>query len=268
MTIAESATLLIDLFGMVGTVGAALAAGYSMNIAANTLIEQKENNKRALKPFIVIEGKDYSLEYKEDEPFFMLNWDSGTFDLSDGSMKVGSYINILNISNGIAKNIKINFEIENAYSFIKKMQLENNDKNLKVYINKHYSGKGKVDAIFFEYFLKTETEVKNYGAHPYVFEELQEQQYLVMTPSKDGSSYKIKIPSAYLAMYNLFFHLRVFSKVDKKDLPKLKIIINCQDITDEDYTFTYYFKPESYSRKSSIYENTKARIIFGISECK
>lgn len=69
MTVLDQATFLVTLFGMFGTV----AALFSTNIAKNSLLEQSENNKRAIKPLLVVRDKNIELEYDPNEPFFLLN---------------------------------------------------------------------------------------------------------------------------------------------------------------------------------------------------
>lgn len=70
MTVLDQATFLVTLFGMFGTVAATVAALFSTNIAKNSLLEQSENNKRAIKPLLVVRDKNIELEYDPNEPFF------------------------------------------------------------------------------------------------------------------------------------------------------------------------------------------------------
>ena len=71
---------------------------------------------------LVIDPVQYELEYNSSMPFYKLIWDTGSYDLMDRIGSVGTSINIVNISNGIAKEIVVDIEIENIYDFIEEFK--------------------------------------------------------------------------------------------------------------------------------------------------
>lgn len=50
-----------------------------------------------------------------------MNWDSGQYDLDDASSYMGTTLDLINISKGTAKNIKLKLSIDNLKSFIEEI---------------------------------------------------------------------------------------------------------------------------------------------------
>jgi hypothetical protein len=259
----DTVELLIALFGMIGTVGAAIAAMFSVRTAEKTLLEQASNNKRALKPFIAVEGNRYELEYNESELFINLDWDSQEHTLSDNSTSIGTNLNIINISNGNAKNVKVKFSFEGLDNFIKIINEPlRKGINLYGYVGNHRF-KANKNALYIDFDVETK-KAKFQGSKLLEIEDFQEQSFIVLAANEKGNKNKIRIPSAYIALYNAYFYLSNFR--NENELLKLIIDIKCEDIIGDKYNFKYIFKPKSYTVSRSIDKDTNGKVEFEIIE--
>ncbi|MDM5199323.1 hypothetical protein QUF79_14985 [Fictibacillus enclensis] len=87
------------------------------------------------------------------------------------------------------------------------------------------------------------------GSRLYLYLDLSDQKFMVIT-SESTDSYKVTIPTIFIALYNLYLYGIKCGDLD--ELLKLRIIISCEDIEGEIYNFNYFFQPKSYTRSSSI----------------
>lgn len=262
MTTVEWATILISLFGMVGTVGAAIAAMQSSSIASKTLKEQTNNNKTLLKPFIVVEEKEFEFSVHDNEPFYLLNWDTGDFNLKDSSNSIGIDLNVLNLSKGIAKNVKVNFEMDNYQTFISKLIESNNYDNFTFSIDDHRFLK-ETSALYLKGEFSNETRKKRLN-NVFRLENFPTQKFIFLPEFVNGQTNKVQFPPVFFVLYNLYF--RLDPSINFDEYLNLKIRIECQDVVGNDYTFNYIYRIKRYNVKDSTEERRNVKIIFEVIE--
>lgn len=103
--------IMIATFALVATTISSIVGIINSNTARNNLNEVMENNKRALRPFLIIRSKEINITFDSGEPKHLLNWDSEKFIFDNHSITSVSYIEMANISNGIAKNALVKITI-------------------------------------------------------------------------------------------------------------------------------------------------------------
>lgn len=247
------AQFMISLFVMTATVGAAIAALMSANVAKNSLQEQGVSNKRAIMPFLVIENKSFQLEFKPNVAFFKLNWDTGNYDLKDGHLDIGSYLEIINISKGTAKDVKVNITIENVDNFIELLS-----KEMKYPI--HFSTKkhpAKRDSTALCLSGSINDDGNELSFWDIMFKITNVPQQDIIFVGADGGKNQIRIPDSYMVLYNLYFNSNLFHSKDS--MPYLKVNIIYEDIIGSIYEQNLQIKPKNYNVKTSLV-NTTARI--------
>jgi hypothetical protein len=255
--------LIISLSAMCAAVGSSIAAIINSITAKNNLNESIENNKRALKPFLIIRSKEVELSYNDNPPH-LLNWDTNTFDLGDFSKSV-SYLELANINNGIAKNVSVNMNFKNELSIIKILEsLNNPDPYLFINVikdNKLHPEKGQT--LLLEYQMGISNN-NSYGNDEFDFDRLGEKKFLAV---EKGGNYKIEIPPAFMLLYNVYFQFP--ANIPSEKLPKLEIAIELNDIVGNEYKHEYIFSPQSYNiqtKSSNRSRKTTVNIIFDVEE--
>lgn len=259
MTTNQTASLLISLFGMTGTVSAAIAALISSNVAKKSLIEQKENNDKAYKPFLVLEGEEYNFELKPGNPYDKLDWTTKQYDLKKNKTSY-SFIKLLNINEGVARNIKVNLSIENVRPLLKKLMEKRDEdeiKELDFYIGKHNIFPDQT-ALYVNGIYKADT-YETQANNIYQIDKLPGEKFVYL-PNVNHGFERIKTPEGFIALLNLYFHSDVFESVDL--LPRLNISISCEDISGKKINFNYLYRIKNYNHVSSIHHNDKVRILF------
>lgn len=223
---------MVHLFAMVGTVAAAIAALSNSKIAKDTLEEQSQNNKMALKPFIVIRSKEINLSVKSQHIPHLVNWDTGLFDLNRRTVESNSYIEVVNLSNGIAKNVKIAVSLENIADFLNS-EIDNPGPYDFIKIEKRKNtNRINQDVIYLEYSIKGRP-----GFDTFEIDILPETNHLFIESYTLGSAVMLKIPRVFMFLYNLYFILPSYRT--KKIAPELKIDIQCEDLIGTPYSFSY-----------------------------
>jgi len=242
LTTIEWAKLLINLFGMVGTVAAALVAMISSNIAKKTLKEHKAMNERALKPLIVPKVESYQFKYKYKlEDFYKIDWGNSTEKIR--YFKSSSYqntkIQLLNLGQGTAKNIVIKSEIINYKEVIERINKS---------VRNSYNDELEINIIDDPYLPKTKSLNINYkrkngdswGIYPLNNFNTQKSIYIIGN-SKENDVF-FTLPSSFMLLYNLCLYTNSLNdKPENRVYPKLLITIECQDVSDKKYIFKYLY---------------------------
>lgn len=252
---------IIQCYAALGTVSAAIAAMNSTYLAKRSFSEQKTSNLRALKPLIITRSKEINITFDPKIQPFLLDWDSGT-TLSNIN---GSFIELANISHGVAKDVVIKMELKNCQKFI------DNDfkdidpfKFLRIKKGKHIIKKD-VDCIIID----SDLIYKGYGLRAnncmYPIEKLPDQHIIAIEGSDKSQTNKIKIPDAFLVMFNLIFYLNGLG-LNVKDYPTLQVTIQCQDLIGNDYEYVYQYYVESVNVKTSVKENKKVHCLFNVKQ--
>lgn len=261
----EIVSLLISMFGMIATTGAAIAALASSYIAKKSLQEQKENNNIAYKPFMVIEGKEFEFELQEGKPFDKLNWQTNEYNLQKNGVPF-SYTNLLNINKGVARNIVVKFSIQNANTFLRILKENNKSRELnflEYFIAEHKNLPGDLALYVNGIFTSSVEEITSHSL--YEINNIPDQRFLFLQNVNQGVE-KIQIPIGFIALMNLLFHIQP-KHIDLESLPKLKISISCEDIIGQTINYNYLFKVNRYILNTSIYHSDKVRITFKSVEC-
>lgn len=227
----ESVKFMVSLFAMMAAVGASIAANVNANTAKNNLNEVKENNRRAVRPFLIIRSKEIDLCYESDKPGHKINWDTKAYDLKSFSMDSVSYLEMANISNGVAKNVVVKFTIKNAETVI---DATANHNSLDPYlIIKLYKDANEFQpdkqALYVNY--RTQGN-KAFGNDMFNLVHSPIKQFIAV---EKGENYKIILPPAFMALYNTIFQLSLDFKTE--NLPYLEIAIELEDIIGNPYKF-------------------------------
>lgn len=230
------AQFLITLFGMTGTVGAAIAAWQSADAAKKSLEEQSENNKRAIKPHIVIEEKKFELVFnKTNERCFDLNWDNLEHKLQDRYLTGGSFMDLVNISSGNARDIKVKTVIKGYKKFITQF-------------NEHV-GEITIDEVDHEYrdsqVIKLDVKQEGFTVFPSSSIDFQINNFLdeeLLFIKSDGGRNSVRIPDAFLVLFNIFFSNYEEIQLPVDQWPYLFFVITFKDITGTEYDVKYKVK--------------------------
>jgi len=243
----ESVPLMIALFAMTAAIGSSIVALINSITAKNNLNEVMENNRRALRPFLIIKSKEINLTFDSDEPRHLLDWDSDTLIFDDYSITSVSYIELANISNGIAKNVSMEIAIRNEETLIK--GIANSTSNFILEITEDNQ-------------LYVTDENMEYGNDSYDVQPI----YMNFIAVEKGGTYKIPLPSAFIILYNMLFLNSLGVKID--DMPYLEIVIEHEDIIGSKYKHEYIFSAHSYNVNTIGGEGSTVKAIFDIEEKK
>ncbi len=230
--------MLISIFAMMAGVGASISAMINAHTARSNFNEVSENNRRLLRPFMIVKPKEINIDFDYKMAPHVLNWDTGTYDL--GGTSNSSYIVIKNLSNGIAKNVNVTVNMLNynsvfrnivdpgTYVFIEGDIDDYHDQTGKkgLYINYNYRSNGKEYA----------------GSNLFALEEFPIEEFLAI---ERGDDIKVKIPHAFIALYNTYFQLTGKLHLDLEQLPHLNIKIELEDVLSNKYINNYVIKPKS-----------------------
>ncbi|MEI3607088.1 hypothetical protein SPD48_15425 [Pseudogracilibacillus sp. SE30717A] len=233
MNIFDQGYFLISLFGMTGTVGAAIAALLSADIAKKSLQRQEEHFNKSLEPLIVPKAMTYARKVNFDNVNFIYNnWNetkSGNFNLRYEDVEIP----LLNLSNGIAKDIKIKSEVIKYDELIKVIQntkLKSFD-ILDIKFIDEYNKKG--------FLINAQNKISGlYEDHP--IELFSEQEILYLTNKGDNLS--VKIPKSFVVFQNLYIYLSYIEKTPNLMAPMLVFTIDYKDIAGNSYTAKYTMK--------------------------
>jgi len=235
--------LIIALFALTASVASSIAALINSNTAKNNLNEVMENNRRALRPFLIIKSKEINLTFDSDEPRHLFNWDSETLIFDDYSITSVSYIEMSNISNGIAKNVLVKITIRNEDALINGITNSASDLILEI---------SEDNQLYVTY------EHMMYGNHSFDVEPI----FMKFIAVEKGGTYKIPLPSAFIILYNMLFLNNPGVRIN--DMPYLEIIIEHEDIIGTKYKHEYIFSAHSYHAVSG--EVSTVNAIFDIKE--
>jgi hypothetical protein len=202
LDIKEQAEILITLFGMVATVGAAIAAMISANAAKKSadlsskqLEEMKQQRYDMNRPDVFIASKSIYLKYNPSKGY-------GNFIEDEKQPE----LIISNVGQGHAKNINIRWELDIS-------------KHIQ-FIRTFSFGISKVHRYIDDSELYTENGVS-----------FIEDDMLANTPVYlKGNEYSLKIPSSYLEILSLLMHLFQEEQLDSSVIPSLKLEMEFNDI--------------------------------------
>jgi hypothetical protein len=225
---------MVSLFAMMAAVGASISAIINALTARRNFNEVSENNRRALKPFLIIRNKEVNLTYKDEEVLHWLNWDTMTYDLEENSIKDVTYLELANISNGIAKNVVINIELKNQKNLIDSLATTKNpDPYMYLILSELEDEKIKV-----EYQIK----VGSNGIEIYDKNVNEETKFIAV---EKGNDYKVTLPPFFMVLFNFYFNKP--DATSHENLPYLEIRIDYEDIAGNKYNQNYKFNVQTYN---------------------
>ncbi len=233
MNALDSALFSVSLFVMIGTVGAAIAALSSASIARKSLERQEEQYKKTLEPLIVPKAMTYARKVNFDIVSFIFNNFSEPKPGNFHSKYKGEEVPLLNLSNGIAKDIKIKSEVIKYDALINAIK----DTNLK-YFN-FLDIKFIDDFNKKEFVINAENEISNFHEDQPI-ELFSKQEILYLT--NKGENFKIKIPKSFVVFQNLYTYLSFIERMPNLTAPMLVFTIDYKDIAGNPYAAKYTMK--------------------------
>lgn len=256
----EMAEFMISLFAMCATVGAAIAALVSANVARASLREQSDNNKNAIKPFLAIDEKEFDLEFDSTKENYNLNWENGEHNLIDNTTFIGSYLDVVNISQGIAKNIKVKIVIDIKDSTIEKFNENLKGKGIRL-SKRPYPKREDVQAINISGELNVVNGIKKFDRN-YRLNCFPKQEFIFI--GAEGDRKQLRLPAVFLVLHNLYVHYP--QCIDFVELPSLLVTFNFEDIAGETYDLKYCVKSSSISIEERFNKNTCSKIRLAIKQ--
>ncbi|MBO1515589.1 hypothetical protein [Metabacillus bambusae] len=260
MSVVEQATFLVSLFGMIGTVVAALAAYFSANTAKKSLERQEAQFKKSLEPLIVPKAMKYNkIVNFNDLDFIDSIW------CEEGLEKINSRgtleIPLLNLSNGIAKDIKIRTELIDYEEVVKAI------------LSHEFEKMDKFEAELIEGFnkniIKVDAETKISGKYAmFPVEKYIEQEILYLT--NEGENFSVTIPEIFIVLQNFYIYLAHIEKIPNMLSPKLLFYIAYLDIAGNNYELQYIMKYNyislSFENVNKVMEEARLEISFSINK--
>ncbi len=243
MSALDSALFLVSLFVMVGTVGAAIAALSSTAIARKSLERQEEQYKKTLEPLIVPKAMTYARKVNFDIVSFIYNNFSEAKPEDFRFKYKGEEVPLLNLSNGIAKDIKIKSEVikyDGLVKAIKDIDLKKfNILNMRIIdeLNKK------------KLLINAENEISNFGERQPI-ELFSEQEIIYLTNKVED--FKVIIPKSFVIFQNLYNYLSFIERVPNLTAPMLVFTINYKDIASNSYTAKYTMEINKIAIKTEL----------------
>ncbi|WP_175991533.1 hypothetical protein [Bacillus sp. Marseille-Q1617] len=223
MDIKEQAELLITLFGMVATVGAAIAAMISASVAKKSTVlsskqleEMKQQRYDMNRPDVFIASKLIYLKYNPSTGY-------GNFIEDEKQPE----LIISNVGQGHAKNINIKWELD----VTRHIQ----------FISTFSFGASKVHRYIEESILNTENGVT------FIEEDLKDYTSVYLK----GKEYSLKIPFSYLEILSLLLHLFQEEQLDSSVIPSIKLEMNFTDIYNNSNLKRFVISPRIATQTSS-----------------
>ena len=233
---AENISIIVSTLGTLATFTAAAAAAWAARTAKNSLLEQSGANERAAKPYLVLQDQSYEIEVLNTQHPFFFNWDNGNEIKNTIKKENNSFLQIDNLSNGIAKKVEVKTYIRNYSPLIEEIKkIERTDEN---YIDINVE---KTEDDFLKLKLlsgvKSRSKFFNRNQDFYLHESIDRFTAL---GNKNEKGVLIKIPQVFMVLINLFI-IGNFKSDKPLSLPYLEIEISCESIQEKQYFFKYYF---------------------------
>ncbi|MBL3645588.1 hypothetical protein JMN23_24885 [Bacillus sp. RHFB] len=257
---------LISLIATLASIGASISAIINARTARRNLAEVLENNKRTLRPHLIIKPKEVDLLYNQTDAPHMLNWDTHTYDLRGednytSSTSSVSYLELVNLTNGIAKNVKININLNNERTLINMIERRSNYPEAPYLMLQLSKELNKWASPFESLFVNYVTENIINGAIEHFNFEPTSKQFVAVEKDND---YKVVIPDTFMVMFNIYFSYKEYFPPEKR--PYLDILIELEDIVGNKYKHHYLFKIQDYNIKTNNGKTVEVKTIFDISE--
>lgn len=242
--------LLVTIIGTTGTVAAAIAAAKSAMIAEEstkitkeTLNRQIEKDSKNIKPILMIVQKEFTIDFSkvgkvETLPIHTFNWDTNELSIlgSQGSDKVT--IELINLGNGFAKDIKITWDITNleaAMTAINKSKLDRWYKEMD--IEKKI---GREREYIELKFIKSEEEKSNIP-HQYYLKSYEPEEFIYIAGNQ--GKVDISIPKAFISLMNLFNAMDYnLINIKEDNFPIIQMDVEYLDVMGEEYKDNYILK--------------------------
>ncbi|WP_342601588.1 hypothetical protein [Peribacillus sp. FSL E2-0159] len=240
MDVKESAEILIALFGMVGTVVAAIAAWLSAksaevssNSAKRQLEEMIQQREDSVRPELFFNNEKYGLSFHKKMGIGVFYKNKKL--LNNNHFDTNLYLRINNIGVGHAKNIQIkwDFDLSSSIDFIKLYDKDNN------YIIEYKPGIS-LDL--------------NESSSIYLDKEF-ESSLPIFIKNED---YNIPLPNSYTRILSIIIHVLMVEhnfKVAAEKLPKLKFTISYYDVLNNKTIKEFDITPEITFSTGSMEEN-------------
>ncbi|MGM7635172.1 hypothetical protein [Bacillus sp. Hm123] len=226
MTIKDMVDILIALFGMMATVGAAGAAFYSAYLARKSIERQEDQYKKSLEPLIVPKMKNYTFTLDYMKPsFHFFNWITQDTDLEEQEFKLP----LVNVSKGIAKEVKINLEFTNYKKIIKYITDSELNEKIHIKLGEDLWGANK----------EMITVCTEGNAGTYQVTDFPQQETLYISGEGDDSAFTIKFPPVFMALGNVYMYCKIFGSKSSAISPCFKIKIMCKDLAGNAHNFNY-----------------------------
>lgn len=220
--------------GTIGTVSAASAAAISTQIAKKSIRKQDEQFQKTIEPYLVPQFPIFRIDHSlRSSNFLFSRWDN-KISLEERVKAVK--VPLLNIGNGVAKEIEIEFEIQDLNQIVEIYKTSNlNDfmddrlGNVEIDI---YDG----DALPFPRVLFMG---RNEPYRAFLTEELERfhKYNIPFLKKEDGEGTTIEIPYAFIMLSNIWCHTNLRGINIPK--PKLLLKVTCEDLSNKIHHFNY-----------------------------
>lgn len=248
----DNISIFITGLGALATFAAASAAAWAAWTAKNSLLEQSAANERAVKPYLILQDKSYQVDISSRQHPFMFNWDSGEKLKRSIKKEFNSYLQIHNISDGIAKKVVVKTSVKNYLPFLEKINsLETTSNGMKLTSKTLEDGALMLN-------INGEVKTRDYKFNEYdnMFYLGESTQRFTALGIKKEEKTLIKVPQAFMILIN-FYISKEFRINESISLPYLEVDISCESIQEKEYNFKYCIQIASYHINENIFNEDR-----------
>ena len=228
--------LIITFIGTIGTITAAIVAYLSVREAKNTskineslFKMQKEDSERKYTPILLILDKEFNVTFKKGDKF-NLNWDDRNINLTDKLFSKKVNLDLINVGQGFASDLIIEWEIQGVEEFIDATKLKNPlSNNFFDYLEAEFSedkfkkNRGKM------LYVSSVFENRVDSVKDFLYEKLPSQT-ISFIPN-NGGKVTIDIPNIFVVCINIL--ILKGTKLDGIIFPHLKAKIYFKDSNEK-----------------------------------
>lgn len=225
----ENVEAVTVVLGMIGTVAAAIVAAYAANISKKTLERQEKEFRRSLEPLLALKVNEFEFTIDFDNPsFFSKDWAKDVAGLGEFLQEIN--IPLINLSNGVARDIEVVTQVTNHEEIVGKF----NEYNRKPEFEMEYEN--DEDAIVIHNVSIIDGQSLG-GSASYRYRNFEPQKFVYISKETNETNIKIKIPSLYMALSNIYLYSCFY--LEEVEFPTVLIRVKCKDIAGLTYNFNY-----------------------------
>lgn len=255
--VASVTSPIIMLISVIFAAISAKASNESTKLNIESYEQQKQFNKLMIRPDLVIRNKTINLDVTNNTPIHLISWDYQDKDITDNK----SFLNLLNVSNNLAKEVFISTEVLNYEEIMRKI------KNIEFYeslnIDVRPSKMNCSESVLFVGYNWRTAQHHNRGSKEYKMSKTEEM--LVVENYGEANEYLLEIPKAFEVLYNFSFSM---NQITIEDMPRLKITIKYSDISDYKYEEKLIVHIKNINIKQRIDENDRVIANFVVNKTK